>query len=161
MRRTRQGISTNKQLHKSSRCLNPTKHYVPRETCIRWRAPPEFQESALQNTSFPFGVRVSGHRFPGSGGTSETWAPGDCGRPRRGTQVSRSLRDICSETRRAPNEGISVVRVTEHTFLCPRETRIQRNGPVNLKYTLGHSLLSQWEGISYKGVTILLFNKNG
>ena len=115
--------------------------------------PPEFWESALRNTSFPFGVQT------GPGGTSETWAPGDCGRPRRGTQVSRSLRDICSETRRAPNEGISVVRVTEHTFLCPRETRIQRHGPVNLKYTLGHSLLSQWEGISYKGVTILYSTK--
>ena len=32
--------------------------------------PPEFQESELQNTSFPVGVRDSGHRFPCPGGTS-------------------------------------------------------------------------------------------
>ena len=32
--------------------------------------PPEFQESVLQSTSFSFGVRASGHRFPCPGGTS-------------------------------------------------------------------------------------------
>ena len=30
----------------------------------------EFQESVLQSTSFSFGVRASGHRFPCPGGTS-------------------------------------------------------------------------------------------
>ena len=42
------------------------------------RTPPEFQESVLQNTSFPFGVRASGHRFPCPGGTSfRDTAPGE------------------------------------------------------------------------------------
>ena len=42
------------------------------------RTPPDFQESVLQNTSFPFGVRASGHRFPCPGGTSfRDTAPGE------------------------------------------------------------------------------------
>ena len=40
--------------------------------------PPDFQEFVLQNTSFPFGVRASGHRFPCPGGTSfRDTAPGE------------------------------------------------------------------------------------
>ena len=39
---------------------------------------PEFKESELQNTSFPFRVRASGHRFPCPGGTSfRDTAPGE------------------------------------------------------------------------------------
>ena len=33
------------------------------------RTPPEYQESVLQNTSFAYGARASGRRFPGPGGT--------------------------------------------------------------------------------------------
>ena len=50
-----------------------------------------------------------------------------------------------------------MVRVPEHKLLCPREASLQRHGSVNLNYTLGYSLLLQWKGIFYKGVTILLF----
>ena len=39
---------------------------------------PDFQESVLQNTSFPFGVFASGHRFSCPGGTSfRDTAPGE------------------------------------------------------------------------------------
>ena len=88
--------------------------------------PPEFQESALQNTSFPFGgsrLRTQVSRFSRDD-YSETWTPGNCRSPCRGTQVSRSLRDICSETRRAPNEVGYLNEQTLHfsfpSFRSPR-----------------------------------------
>ena len=59
------------------------------------------------------------------GRVSETWSPGNCGRPCRGTQVSRFLRDLCSATRRASNEA---GYLSEHTLLYLPSVRSPRLG---------------------------------
>ena len=122
--------------------MNPTNIMFQGRLEFSGTHPPEFQESALQNTSFPFGgsrLRTQVSRFSRDD-YSETWTPGNCRSPCRGTQVSRFLRDICSETRRAPNEVgylnkqtlrffLLGVRVSEHTLPGPRETSVRRHDP--------------------------------
>ena len=73
------------------------------------RTPTEFQESVLQNTSFPCGVCASGHRFPCPGGTSfRDTAPGGL----RGT-VSRNASfagetSVLGHDERRTRQGISM-----------------------------------------------------
>ena len=78
--------------------------------------PSEFQESVLQNTSFSFGVRASGHRFPCPGGTSfRDTAPGEL---REAVLRNASFAgETCSGARQASNANNKLTRRTNGTLL--------------------------------------------
>ena len=61
-------------------CLNALNLMYRERLVIGGTHPLDFQKSVLYNTSFLFGVRASGHRFPCPGGTSfRDTAPGELG----------------------------------------------------------------------------------